>query len=108
MLFLPEYKAFCSVIIPWQHLFKFYEKLNFKKSSEMFDRFPCFQTAWSSHQGGSGGVGDAGLGRQDARLRPRQEDHPQGGPQAPFLRQALRLPEAGGSLQTYPAPSNLV
>ena len=76
--------------------------------SFLSNRLPSLQTAWTGDPGRTGGVGDAGLGRQDARLRPRQEDHPQGGPQAPLLRQALRLPEAGGSLQTYPAPSDLV
>ena len=66
------------------------------------------QTAWTGDPRGPGGVGDAGLGGSDARLRPRQEDEPQGGPQAPLLRQALRLPEAGGSLKTYPATPDLV
>merc|ERR1719460_1412218 len=66
------------------------------------------QTARTSNPGGAGGVSDARLGGSDARLRPRPEDEPQGGPQAPLLRQALSLPEAGGSLKTYPAPPDLV
>ena len=71
-------------------------------------RLPPFQTAWTGDPGRPRGVGDAGPGGSDARLRPRPEDEPQGGPQAPLLRQALRLPEAGGSLKTYPAPPDLV
>ena len=71
-------------------------------------RLPPLQTAWTGNPGRTRGVGDAGPGGSYARLRPRPEDEPQGGPQAPLLRQALRLPEAGGSLQTYPAPPDLV
>ena len=89
----------CSLVL----LLQAYAAVSFHSN-----RFPGLQTARTSNPGGAGGVSDARLGGSDARLRPRPEDEPQGGPQAPLLRQALSLPEAGGSLKTYPAPPDLV
>ena len=55
----------------------------------------------------AGGECDAGPDSEDAGLRARQEDEPQGSSAAPLLRSAVSLPEARGRLQAHPQTSDL-